>query len=282
MKRISITAIAISLSFAFVQAQVKTQATIVAKTTIESDEDENAGAPPPPPGAVMMRFGGDGETNTKIFIKNGLVKTVNSTEVNIITSIRDNDMKTTTNIIEMNGTKNATITTDEQREKMQKRIDSMMQARTSANLDGANNNNPPKIEVALRDGSKKIAGIDCKKAVIITTRRNRTDSFEVWYAPGIKFANVSTPTASAGFGGMSFGNRGNTNDGFDQLNGFPMYYKRSMGRGRTQIVEVTKVDFEKEIKDSEFLVPKGIEVKPMDENATTNFGGGNFRIRQRD
>lgn len=275
------TLLTLALAFATTTwAQVKAQATIVAKTTIESDEDENAGAPPPPPGAVMMRIGGDGETNTKIFIKNGLVKTINSSDVNIVTTIRNYDMKTTTNIIEMNGTKNATITTDEQREKMQKRIDSMMQSRAANNPEGANNT-PPKVEVFQREGAKKIAGINCKKAVIVTTRRNRTDSFEVWYAPDIKFANVTNPGSLGGFGGFAFGPRNAGSDGLDQLGGFPMYYKRSMGRGRTQTVEVIKFDIEKEVKDSEFAIPKDVEVKPFDENAT-NFGGPQIRFRGRE
>jgi hypothetical protein len=258
------------MGFSVTQAQIKTNATIVTKTVIESEDDD---APPPPPpsgdGGVRMvvRFGGDGETKYTTYVKNGLVKTVTESETINSTSIRDNDKKTTINLMTMQGQTSGTITTDAQREEMSLKMDSIMKA-SGRNFGNRTDGNGPTVEVVLKPETKKIAGILCNRAIIAVTRRNTTDSNEVWYAPGIKINNVvSTGQPSAAFGGLSFGNRSVGGIlGVDKLDGFLMAYKGSQGRGRTIKIEVTKIDFDKEVKDKEFEVPKGIEVKPFDPN----------------
>jgi hypothetical protein len=259
------------------QAQVKTNATIVTKTIIESEEGDTP-PPPPPPGAeggnrMFVRFGGDGETKYTTYVKNGMVKTVTESESINSTTIRDNDKKTTINLMTLQGQTNGTITTDAQREEQAKKIDSLMKA-NGRNIGNRPEANSPSVVVVLKPETKKIAGIVCNRAILAVTRRNTTDSNEVWYAPGIKINNVpSTGNPVAAFGGLSFGNRNIGGVlGLDKIDGFMMAYSGSQGRGRTIKIEVTKIDFDKEIKDKEFEVPKGITVKPFD---ASNFTGGN-------
>lgn len=61
----------------------------------------------------ITRFGGDGESNTTTWLKNGLTKTFSESEMSRTTIIRDNSKKITTTIMEIMGKKTGFYATDE-------------------------------------------------------------------------------------------------------------------------------------------------------------------------
>jgi len=262
MKKIS-TIICLALGMtAFAQPKSFTQAIISTKTTIVAPDDEEA-AQTSTVGANgeeirVMRFGGDGETQTTTWLKNDLLKTYSENESSRTTVIRDNSKKITTTIMEMMGRKMGFYATDEDQEQMRKQMDSMMRSRNDAQRP---NLETPAYEVVYIDESKKIAGFACKKALIIAKRSTRSDTTQVWYIPDLKLQGIaSTGGALGGFGGMS---TQVGSGGMDLLTGFPMQYERTMNRGRKMTVQVTKLVTDKEIEDKEFLVPKDVDLKPM-------------------
>ncbi len=279
MRKITLTLLGLCTTVVFAQQKTISQATITTKTTIVSPEgDDNGAVAPPPPTAEgaevrIMRFGGDGETKSVTLIKNNLVKTVINNEINITTTIRDNDKKITTTLMQMNGSTTGFYATDEDQEKMRNQMNSLMQSRRE-NGQVAENIVTPTTEVIYIDESKKIAGMQCKKALLVTTRKNKTDSIIVWYCPDFKVQGVTSTGGIAGFGG-----RATQVAGLEKLNGFPMQYETTMNRGRKMIVEVTKIDIEKEIKDKEFELPKDVEIKAMKDMQQMGGGRGTFQIR---
>ncbi|MBP6432162.1 MAG: hypothetical protein KA319_10370 [Ferruginibacter sp.] len=268
MKKIITLLLCTTALSTFAQQKTVTQATITTKTIITSPDGDDGGTPPPPPppgpdGAEVrvFRFGGDGETKAVTYLKNNLVKTVVNNEMNITTTIRDNDKKITTTLMQMNGSTNGFYTTDEDQEVMRKRMDSLMQSRRQGNDNNALlNNTPPTTEVVYGEETKKVAGIMCKKALLITTRANRVDTNTVWYTPEFKLQGI---TSTGGLSGFGMGARTTQLGGLDKLNGFPMLYEMNMSRGRKMTVEVTKIDIEKEVKDKEFEVPKDVELRSV-------------------
>jgi hypothetical protein len=274
----------------FAQAKLVNQAIITTKTTIISPEGEGDNMPPPPPpsggaegGEVrVMRFMGDGETKSVTTIKGDMVKTFTETEMGRTTILRDNKNKKTTTLMEMMGNKMGFYATDEEQAQLSKQMDSMMQSRRQ---DGSNplmgNTGSPVFETVTVEGSKKIAGYACKKALIIRTRPNgNKDTTVVWYNAEVKLDGlVSTGGAGGGFGGFVRNN--NALGGLDKLEGFPMQYETQAGRGRKMIIEVTKLVTDKEIADKEFDIPKDFNVKPAKEMQNFGPGGGRggFQIR---
>lgn len=264
------------------QAQTKTisQAIITTKTTTVSPEGEDD--LPPPPQSVngeevrVMRFGGDGETKSVTTLKGAMVKTFSESEMGRTTVLRDNTNKKTTTLMEMMGNKTGFYVTDEEQEVMRKQMDSMMQTRRQGNDNNALTGNAPKsTEIIYVEESKKIAGQDCKKAFIVTTRQNGTkDSSTVWYCPDFKLEGIASTGGLSGFG--NFG-RTTSLGGLSDIAGFPMQYEMKLNRGRKMIVEVTKLVIDKDIADKEFEIPKDFVVKPMKDMQTGN--GRGFQIR---
>lgn len=262
------------------QPRLLNQATVTTKTTItapETDEEAPAGNFTSDNGEQIriVRFGGEGETKTTTWMKNDLQKTFSESEMGRTTVIRDHTKKITTTIMEMMGRKSGFYATDEEQDQMRKQVDSMMQSR-GPNTATANTGLPTVFSIVYIDGSKKIAGLVCKKALIIGTRANgKSDTTSVWYCPDFKIQHLpNTGGVTAGFGGLNASPAGS---GFEDLAGFPMQYERKMNRGRTMTVEVTKVVTDKEITDSEFEISKDIEIKPIKE--MQNGGGPGMRIR---
>lgn len=279
MKSIFFSFLCLGAVASYAQPKTITQAVLTTKTTIVSPEGD---APPSQVttdgggGEVrIMRFGGDGETKSTTYLKNSLVKTVTDNEMNITTTIRDNDKKMTTTLMQMNGSTTGFYATDEEQEASRKQMDSLMQSRRP---DGAAvpNMAPPKTEIIYVDGTKKIAGLECKKAILISTRPNRTDSNTIWYCPNFKLQGIAATGGVTGFGGRS-----TTIAGLDNLNGFPMQYQMMMNRGRKMTVEVTKIDIEKEVKDKEFTIPKDVKLESIKERQVFNGSGGNGNIQIR-
>ena len=265
---------------AHAQPKLLTQAIITTKTIVVAPEaDENTpGNPAGPDGQEIriMRFGGDGETKTTTWLKNELVKTFSESEMGRTTIIRDNSKKLTTTIMEMMGRKTGFYATDEDQEMMRRRMDSMMRGRdpNGNRIDRT----PPATNIVYVDESKKIAGYDCKKALIISTRATgKADTTTVWYCPGFKLQGLSSVGGNlAGFG--SFSPQSGLN-GMKNLNGFPMQFQTTMSRGRTITVQVTKLVIDKDIADKEFEIPKDIEIKAMKDMQNGGPGSGTIQLR---
>lgn len=262
------------------QTKLVSQAIVTTKTTIVSPEGGGDEAASPNITSEngeqvrVMRFGGDGESKTTTWIKNDLVKTYSESETSRSTVIRDNGKKMTTTIMEMMGRKTGFYASDEDQVLMRKRMDSLMESR------GQNNGftglgSPPEFEIAYLNDTKKVAGYECRKALIIATRGNaRKDTTVTWYCPDFKLQGVSSTGGSlGGFGGFVSA----AANGMEKLNGFPMEYERTMGRGRKMTVQVTKLVTDKEIADKEFDIPKDVEVRAMKD--MQNGSGSGFQIR---
>ena len=284
MKKIITLAFLCSVAVVYAQPKLITQAIITTKTTIVSPEEDDNNAPPPGGGGEggemrMMRFGGDGETKTTTWLKGDLVKTFSESEMGRTTIIRDNSKKLTSTIMEMMGKKMGFYITDSDQVVMSKKMDSMMQSRRQNDNPGFSNT-PPAVDIAYVDGSKKISGYDCKKALIITTRGNgKKDSSVVWYTPEVKLQGISsTGGAGGGFGG--FGGPQTNFNAMEKINGFPIQYERNMNRGRKMTVVVTKIVTDKEVTDKEFDIPKDTELKSMkDMQGMMGGGPGGFQMR---
>jgi hypothetical protein len=266
-----------------VQAQTKVldHAVVTTKTTVISPEGDEPPPPPPagPDGAEVrtMRFGGDGETKSVTTLKGNMVKTFTETDMSRTTVLRDNGKKMTTTLMEMMGKKTGFYTTDEEQEQMGKRMDSMMQSRRQGTEAAFNNRSNATVSTTITyvEEAKKIAGINCKKALLISTKQNGSkDTSIAWYAPDFKLQGIVSTGGSSGFG--SFGARITTTGGLSDLAGFPMQYEVKMNRGRKMIVEVTKINIEKDVADKEFDIPKDFEVKAMKDMQN---GNGSFQIR---
>jgi hypothetical protein len=271
----------LAATVAVAQPKLVTQAIITTTTSITAgDNPDNTAIPPPTRGGeggpvIITRSPFDaGETKSTTYVKNNLVKTVTDNDMGRNSIIRDNDAKKTTTLMEMMGMKRGFYTTDEEQEMMQKRIDSMVQVRNDANP-GASNK-LVSFDLHYRGESKKIAGYNCKKAVIVYKRSNGSiDSTITWYNTDVKLNGINY-TGGPGGGFMSIG-KTNSQEGFDKIDGFIMQYEVSLPRGRKMTVMVNKLDIEKEIKDKEFEVSKDYELKAMKDMQGPD-GGVQIRI----
>lgn len=261
------------------QAQPKllTQAMVTTKTTIvapEGDEPVQNTTSADGGEVRIVRFGGEGETKSTTWLKNDLTKTFSESDMGRTTVIRDNSKKITTTIMEMMGRKTGFYATDEDQEIMRKRMDSMMAGRNQSG--GFNlNTTPPTYSFIYHDENKKIAGYNCKKALLVTMRTGgRTDTTTVWYCPEFKLQGLpSTGGMTAGPGAFA---QPAGADAMAELNGFPMEYERNMRNGRKMTVQVTKLVIDKDVADKEFEIPKDIDIKPMKDMQN---GGPNIQIR---
>lgn len=279
MKTILFFSLCLLASAAIAQPQVVKQATISTTTNVIAPEGEdvqnlqNQGG-----GGFNFRNFGDGETKSTTIIKDSMVKTVMKNDMGRSTIIRNNSAKMTTTLLEIMGNRTGFYVTDEEGAQMKVRMDSMMQARRNADSTRpkttATTNSATPVEIVYVDGTKKIAGYECKKALMINTRiLGLKDTVAVWYNPEIRFENVASTGGTSSMGG--FGNFGNfvSQQGFENINGFVMQYEMNMRRGRKMVVEVTRIDLKKEVADKEFEIPKDFDVKPIKEFQSMMQGG---------
>ncbi len=278
MKQIFFLTLVCCSGAAWAQPKLVTQATIHSTTTITAPEDEDVAAIQNqgggPGGGMRMMFGGDGETKSVTQVKNELVKTVMKSDMGRTTIIRNNANKMTTTLLEMMGNKTGFFITDDEQVKLRLEMDSMMKARTkdSSSARVMRPAEPVPVEVVYTNETKKIAGYACKKAYLVSTRiLGIKDSSVVWFTPDFKVNNV---TSTGGSFSMGMGGTPAVSNGFDKIDGFVMGYETKMRRGRTMVVQVTKVDMEKEVADKEFEVPKDFDVKPMKEMRSMMGAGG--------
>ncbi len=277
MKLVLLFAASFSTLFAAAQPKVVTQAIITTSTNIIApDDDEDVSQIQPQGGGFNFRTMLDGETKSTTYVKDDLVKTEYKSEVLKGAMYRDNTKKITTTITESFGNKTGFYTSDDDEVEMKKRMDSAREARmktdTSADKPKMRTLDPA-ITVVYVDESKKIAGYNCKKAMLVVDRFVRKDTTVVWYNPEIKFNNVSSTGGTSGFG-MFANMMGGGTVSFDKVDGFVMQYERKMPRGRVMEVKVTKIVTDKEIAANEFTPPKDVEIKSMKEMTQ----GGGFRM----
>jgi GLPGLI family protein len=277
--KIFILAISSILSIA-IQAQPKIiDRAIISTSTnvIPPDDDEDVTQIQQQGGGGSFNFRNmmDGETKSTVYYTTDLVRTDMKSETYKGSTYRDNVKKMTTTIFEMMGNRQGFYSSDDDQVEMKKRTDSMIAERMK--VDTTMKMRPrtidPEVNIVYLEDSKKIAGYNCKKALIIVDRIIRKDTSEVWYTPEIKFANLSSTGGTSGFGMMS--NMMSNGVNYDKINGFVMAYERKMPRGRKMEVKVTKIDTDKEIAVKEFEIPKDIEIK----NAKDMMRGGSGNVR---
>ncbi|MEP7165771.1 MAG: DUF4412 domain-containing protein [Ferruginibacter sp.] len=284
MKAILFSTMILASVTVFAQPRAVQQAIISTTTTVIAPEGEEVQNIQGGGANQFFRNFGDGETKSTTYIKDSMVKTVMKNDMGRSTIIRNNSAKLTTTLLEIMGNKTGFYLTDEEAAVMKVKMDSMMQARRNADTTKparpANTATNYPVEISYVDGTKKVAGYDCKKAYVITTRLlGIKDSVAVWYNPEIKLQNLASTGGTSSF--SSFGNFGNFTslNGLDKIEGFVMQYEMNMRRGRKMIVEVTKVDLKKEITEKDFEVPKDFDVKPMKEFQSMMQGAGMPQFR---
>jgi len=290
-KKMKISLSVLSLFFvtaAFAQPKIYNQAVINTTTNIIApDEEAVESIAQEPRGGMNFRNMMDGETKFVTYLKGDLVKTTIRSEMGKSAIYRDNSKKLTTTIIEMMGNQNGFFASDEDMANMQKRRDSMMAERRKADTNAARrmppqDRNSGPVDISITGETKKIAGYNCIKAYLITTRLlGIKDSAAIWYTSEFKLNNVLSTGGMNIMPGM--GNMMPSLNGLEKVDGFVMRYEMKMRRNRRMEVEVTKVDLTKEIDAKEFEIPKGIEIKPISEmqNMFRGGGGGGF-MRGRD
>jgi hypothetical protein len=281
MKHVLLLLAVTTSTLAYAQPKLVTNASITTITTVIAPEEEDISQVGQGQGGRMnMMAMMDGETKTITLVKNDMVKTSMKSEVIKATIYRNNATKVTNSVMNMMGNTSGTITTDADEVLMKKRMDSMREerAKTDTTIKRRTRNVDFAATVVYLAETKKIAGYECKKAIIVTDKILSKDSMTVWYTPAFKITSVPS---TGGFSGIPMAGRfmgGNGKDNFELVDGFVMMYERKMPGGRTMEVKVSKVDLETVVADKEFELPKDVEFKTMSE---MNRGGGGFRMIQR-
>jgi GLPGLI family protein len=190
------------------------------------------------------------ETSTVVYVKGGHIKTESKSDRAHTITIIDKGAKKTTSLTEAGGRKFGYYSIDT--------------AGTVSRADSGQRRRPS-TNVQYSDDTKTVAGYTCKKAVTTTTFGNRTITSTIWYTPDFP---LKEPIPSGGLRFLLMG--------FDQSKGIPLAAEATMSNGMTIDYHVTKVEQNANIKDSEFDIPKGYDVKPESERPRGGFGGGGF------
>jgi GLPGLI family protein len=197
------------------------------------------------------------ETTITVYVKGNHVKSESKSDVQHTITIVDKDAKKTTSLYENAGRKFGYYSIDTPRTQQPR-------------LDSAGNPRPrPTTNIEYVDTTMTIAGYACKKALVKTNFGGRAITTEIWYTTDLP---IKEPIQT---GGRGFGA-----GGFNQLKGFPMAFSTAIFNGATIQYKVTKVQLNADIKDSEFDIPKGYDVKPESERPRGGGfgGGGGFRV----
>ena len=174
------------------QAQVSTTVNVIAPDEESVDNMQGGGEFR---GGMNFRNMMDGETKFVTFLNGDKIKTTIKSEMGRSAIYRDNIKKSTTTVIEMMGSKNGFVITDEEQADMQRKRDSMMALRRNRDSSAKPINTEklnPVTDISYTSETKKIAGFNCKKGYLITTRLlGIKDSAAFWYCPEFKLQNVS-------------------------------------------------------------------------------------------
>lgn len=277
--KIIVSALVMLFTFtAMAQPKTYKQAIINTTTNVIAPEEEDVQniQQNPDGGGRGMNFRNmmDGETKFVTYLKNDLTKTNIKSETIKSTIYRDNNKKITTTIMQMMGNKMGFFVSDDELAELSKKRDSMMEERRKTDTAFKQRNfGERKIvstEIVTTKESKKIAGYNCLKAFLINKNLlGLKDSIVFWYTPEIKFEHLSFTGGLSNLPGMR--NMTGGLSGIENLEGFVMRYEMNIMRNRKMEVEVTSIDLQKSIDDSEFNLPKDIEIKPMKD---MQFGRG--------
>ncbi|MFT4015538.1 MAG: hypothetical protein QM668_01130 [Agriterribacter sp.] len=273
MKWVILTITGVVVSAAQLAAQQTATSLIVkSKTEITFPENPNRGDGDGFSGPSGM------ESKNTTYYKGDFIKTLNQSDFGNNIVIVDKKNKKTTTLIEAMGRKTGFYITEEDQEKMQedaqKRMDSLRQAR-GGNDDQQRNFTPAEPEIVYTNETKKIAGYNCKKAIIKTkSRQGEVSELHVWYTPDVQRPE-GYPVSGANTGGVGFA-RGFSGGGpgggafgglsnLEKINGFIMGYNMSRPNGFKMETEVTSIEVNPAIEDKVFEIPKGYDIKPMSE-----------------
>lgn len=268
--------IAILALFTAFQAQaqkVVNKAIVTMKTEMEFPEQtQQVGGDDGGNFRMMPR---DMELTSTIFFKEDQTKVETSSDFGKNYTFIDRKAKKTTTLMEVMGRKQGFWSSDEDQANMQKRMDSIRAARAdSLKQLGITFAPPSEPEITYTEEKKKIAGYECKKAIIKTkSQRGELNETAVWYTPEFKMADGFSLTTQGG-GGMRM--MGFNPAGIEKINGFPMEYEIVRQNGMRVHMTVTKVQLDPNIDDKTFEIPKGYDIKPMSEMQGP---GGGMRIR---
>jgi hypothetical protein len=276
MKKLIIVPVMIWSVALFAQTKNEEKAIIYTTMNIIAPEEEETRGGDENRQGMNFRNMMDGETKLITTLLKEKIKTDMRSESIKSTIYRDELQKKTTTIFEMMGNTSGYFTTDEEQNAMQIIRDSIMAERRKkdssfrARTEGLNFE--PQTEIVSTTESKKIAGFNCFKAYIVTSRMvGNKDTTTIWYTPEFSFENLKYT------GGITMppGMMGNNNSllGANKVKGFVMSYEMKMRRNRKMEVAVTKIDFKKEITSQDFELPKDVEIKPMKE-MQNQFGNG--------
>lgn len=287
--------ISLALCSVLAQAQPRVVEKAIIKMQTEVTFPENFGGGGPGGGdeGGGMRFGSGGmDASSTIYFRGDMSKVESVSDFGNNVVITDIKNKRTTTLIEAMGRKTGYYSTPVEEQQMRARMDSMRDARRDsmqqARRDtlqrmGFSFGAPAKPEIVYTEQSKKIAGMNCKKAIIKNTQRGQTTETEVWYSPDFKLApGFSLGGGNQGAGGGRGGMMSMAGvNGLDQLEGFPMEYTITRGNGFKIHMNVTRVQLDANIDDKVFEIPKGYELKPVTEMQQMMGGSrGGFRIQQ--
>jgi GLPGLI family protein len=257
-----ITVLLICLSFQGMAQRVVNAAIVKMKTEMEFPE--NMSAAPGDDGNRMMMMARDMEISSTVFYKGAQTKIETTTEgFGTNYTFIDRNTKRTTTLMEVMGKKQGFYATDEDTENMQKRMDSLRaQRRDSLEKMGLKfaSSEP---EITYTEEKKKIAGLECKKAIIKTrNQQGELNETAIWYCPDFVMGEGYGVTGQ-GAGGMRM--MGFNPAGLNKIKGFPMEYEIVRQNGMKIHMTVTKVELDANIDDKTFVIPKGYDIKPMSE-----------------
>ncbi|MEJ8840758.1 hypothetical protein WG954_00090 [Lacibacter sp. H375] len=237
--------------------QVVNEAVIQMKT--ETTNPNADGGPPVAndgEGRVMVRIG-EGEIRSKMFFKNGMTKIESDMGMGTNQVIIDSKEKKTTTLFEAMGRKMGFYTTEADMQRMMASADSGRPQQQRVQQFN------PEVFIEYLSETKKIAGMECKKALIrYKDRRGQEVQQEVWYSPEFVFGE--------GFRIRDVMRMANV-PGLEKLKGFPMEFELTRQNGAKVHYQVTKVDLTAKVDDKTFIIPKDYDIKPMSE---MNQGGG--------
>jgi hypothetical protein len=233
-----------------------------------------AGGDGPGGGGGMMGMR-DMEITTNVFFKGDNTKMESVTDFGTSYTFMDRKTKRTTTLMEAMGRKQGFYSTEEDAANMQKRADSMRAVRRdSLEKMGLSFAPPAEPEITYTEETKKIAGMNCKKAIIKTKdRQGVVNEQAVWYSPDFVMAEGFTMTSQGGGRMMGFNPAG-----MDKIKGFPMEYEVTRQNGMKIHMTVTKIQLDANIDDKTFEIPKGYDIKPASEMQNM-FGGGRGGFR---
>jgi hypothetical protein len=271
------------------QPRMVTKAVIRFKTEVTFPENfgNNFGGGEGGGGGQMTMMSGGMEASSTMYVSGDMSKVESVSDFGNNIVITDHKARRTTTLVEAMGRKTGFYSTPEDEKIMRARMDSMRNARRddparearrdSLQRAGFSFGQPSKPEIEYTTDTRKIAGLECRKA-IIRTKNQRGDVTEniVWFSPdfrmpdGMGFASGQGGGGGARGGGMSamMGV-----PGLDQLQGFPMEFQMERGNGFKSHTIVTKVQLDANIDDKAFEIPKGFDVKPMSEMQQGGRGG---------